>query len=205
MVEDRRDFGGKDAYAVLGVPYDANDVEIVAAYRSLARIYHPDIFGDAGTARMSVINAAFDQLRDRRRRAAYDREIGNFAVHRPPPAAPVRAGPKGAGRSASATRPAEPKRRQYDWNRPRDGTGAAGPPPGRPSGSVLRFGRHLGWSIGEVARVDPGYLEWLEQRREGAPYLDEIDETLVRVGYRAVARRPRPAHRTAAKKRFRRS
>jgi hypothetical protein len=57
---------------------------------------------------------------------------------------------------------------------------------------VLSFGRHLGWSIGEIARVDPGYLEWLEHRREGAPYADEIDDTLVRAGFRETHRRPRP-------------
>ena len=71
------------------------------------------------------------------------------------------------------------------WRPERDGTGGAGPPPGRPSGSVLGFGRHIGWSIGEIARVDPGYLEWLAQRREGHPYLDEIDATLRRVGFRS--------------------
>jgi hypothetical protein len=47
---------------------------------------------------------------------------------------------------------------------PRDGTGGAGRPPGRPSGSVLDFGRHIGWSLGEVARFDPGYLVWLAER-----------------------------------------
>jgi hypothetical protein len=68
---------------------------------------------------------------------------------------------------------------------------------------VLPFGRHIGWSIGEVARVDPGYLEWLEAHREGALYLDEIDETLVKVGFRPSRRRPtRQQHQT--KRRFRR-
>ena len=65
-----------------------------------------------------------------------------------------------------------------------NGVGGAGPPPGRPSGSVLDFGRHIGWSLGEIARVDPGYLEWLEGKPEGGPYLDEIDALLKRVGYR---------------------
>jgi curved DNA-binding protein CbpA len=64
----------------------------------------------------------------------------------------------------------------------RDGTGAAGRPPGRPSGSVLGFGRHVGWSIGEIARVDPGYLVWLAERREGEPYREEIDAVLDRIG-----------------------
>ena len=65
-----------------------------------------------------------------------------------------------------------------------DGTGSAGRPPGRPSGSVLAFGRHIGWSLGEVARVDPGYLEWLEDRREGSPYRAEIDDLLKLLGRR---------------------
>ena len=65
---------------------------------------------------------------------------------------------------------------------PRDGTGGAGRPPGRPSGSVLEFGRHIGWSLGEIARVDPGYLVWLAERREGLRYRDEIDTVLARIG-----------------------
>jgi hypothetical protein len=66
---------------------------------------------------------------------------------------------------------------------PRDGTGGAGPAPGRPSGSVLDFGRHVGWSLGEIARVDPGYLIWLAERPEGAPYRDEIDGLLATTGF----------------------
>ena len=77
-------------------------------------------------------------------------------------------------------------RAQYEASRapapPHDGTGGAGPAPGRPSGSVLQFGRHLGWSIGEVARVDPGYLVWLAERGEGEPYREEIDAALQRIG-----------------------
>lgn len=70
------------------------------------------------------------------------------------------------------------------WKAERDGTGGAGPAPGRPSGSVLDFGRHIGWSIGEIARVDPGYLVWLEERPEGRPYRAEIDATLRRYNQR---------------------
>jgi len=77
-------------------------------------------------------------------------------------------------------------RAEYDGVRkpppPRDGTGGAGKPPGRPSGSVLDFGRHIGWSLGEIARVDPGYLMWLADRPEGEPYREEIDDILVRMG-----------------------
>lgn len=78
-----------------------------------------------------------------------------------------------------------------------DGSGAAGQPPGRPSGTVLAFGRHLGWSLGEIARVDPGYLLWLAEKPEGARYRDEIAELLDRLGLRrpAPAQPSRFAHR----------
>jgi curved DNA-binding protein CbpA len=57
-------------------------------------------------------------------------------------------------------------------------TGAAGPPPGRPSGSVLDFGLFAGWSLGEIARRDPGYLQWLAERPEGRPYAEEIERVV---------------------------
>src|SRR4051812_12281490 len=43
------------------------------------------------------------------------------------------------------------------------GTGSAGPPPGNPSGSLVMFGRYDGWTIGEIGRTDPEYLEWLDR------------------------------------------
>jgi len=79
--------------------------------------------------------------------------------------------------------------------RERDGTGAAGEPPGRPSGTVLPFGRHVGWSIGEIARVDPGYLLWLAERPEGARYRDEINRLLASMGMRTARPDPTPPWR----------
>ena len=180
MTQDRWDHAGETAYNVLGVRHDADDADIAAAYRSLARVYHPDVAGDSGNARMSRINAAWDRLRDPRRRDAYDRELGIFPVRRAPRQAPLRRG----GRTSTHATTAHTAPAPAGSRRRRDGTGGAGAPPGRPSGSVLGFGRHLGWSIGEIARVDPGYLVWLEERREGRPYLDEIDATLRRIGFR---------------------
>ena len=99
-----------------------------------------------------------------------------------------------------------PARAEYDAARkpppPRDGTGGAGPPPGRPSGSVLDFGRHIGWSLGEIARVDPGYLVWLADRAEGETYRDEIDDILIGMG---VPRRRAYATADATWSRFGRS
>ena len=159
------DPGFEDPYQILGVQRGASDQAIAAAYKRLARQHHPDLAGESATLRMARINAAFDLIRTAPRRVEYD-EVG----------------PRRAGRSAPDMSN-RGDRDRFRWKPERDGTGGAGPPPGRPSGSVIGFGRHIGWSIGEIARVDPGYLHWLAERREGRPYLDEIDAVLRRTGY----------------------
>jgi len=65
--------------------------------------------------------------------------------------------------------PSETTERKPPW------TGAAGPPPGRPSGPVLEFGLYAGWSLGEIARRDPGYLVWLAEHKDGVPYREAIE------------------------------
>ena len=154
-----------DLYRVLHVDASADSAAIRVAYRGLAAVYHPDHAGAAGELRMRELNLAREVLRDPERRAAYDAER---RANRPPPA------PAG---------PAAPP-----W------WGIAGPPPGRPSGSVLAFGVFAGWSLGEIARRDPGYLQWLVDNRgalggdsdapKGRPYLGEIDGLLCRLGLR---------------------
>jgi curved DNA-binding protein CbpA len=68
--------------------------------------------------------------------------------------------------------------------RTKDGYGAAGRPPGEPSGSVLNFGRFAGWSLGEVARRDLDYVEWLDRSPIGRQYREEIDGILRKAGRR---------------------
>lgn len=66
-------------YDVLQVLRSAEQEVIKAAYRILARRYHPDSFdGDKAfaNAKMQAINAAYEVLGDPERRAAYDRECG---------------------------------------------------------------------------------------------------------------------------------
>ena len=77
----------------------------------------------------------------------------------------------------------------YDPTRMRtaDGEGAAGPPPGHPSGTVLNFGRYAGWSLGEIARSDLEYLEWLDRMAIGRAYRDEVDGLLRTAGRRRSA------------------
>ncbi len=67
-----------DPYRTLEVPHDASDAQIKRRWRELAREHHPDRAAGNGeeaarlTARMARINAAYDVLRDRSRRASYD-------------------------------------------------------------------------------------------------------------------------------------
>ena len=75
-----------------------------------------------------------------------------------------------------------------DSMRAADGFGAAGPPPGQPSGTVLNFGRYAGWSLGEVARKDLEYIEWLDRAPIGRNYRQEVDELLRASGRRKPAK-----------------
>jgi hypothetical protein len=45
---------------------------------------------------------------------------------------------------------------------------------------VLDFGIYAGWSVGEIAARDPGYLEWVRDRREARRLGAEIDLVLKR-------------------------
>lgn len=244
-----------DPYKTLQVDSEA-DIEVIqAAYRRLARKYHPDLAADAATAeRMKSLNAAWELLRDPSRRAAYDAERSSRIQGSPDRGLPRRPGPNpGDSRSRSAPsdapdrtrgsdggRPAgggaghvrgqgggaagsqtdgqggapergergepgqrrEPEGVPRDWTsgrssfgsgydpstmRAADGFGAAGPPPGGASGSVLNFGRYAGWSLGEIARKDIEYLEWLDRVPIGRQYRDEIDRLLRQRGLRRTA------------------
>jgi hypothetical protein len=52
---------------------------------------------------------------------------------------------------------------------------------------VLTFGRYAGWSMGEIARADLEYLEWLDRAPIGRNYRDEIDQLLRATGRRRTA------------------
>jgi curved DNA-binding protein len=78
----------KDYYAVLGVPRDASDDDIKKAYRKLARKYHPDVSKETDAeAKFKEVGEAYETLKDREKRAAYD-QLGRHAAGeeiRPPP------------------------------------------------------------------------------------------------------------------------
>lgn len=70
----------QDFYDVLGVDRGAEDAAIKAAYRKLAKRYHPDRNKDDPHAehKFKEINEAYDVLKDPDKRAAYDR-LGHAA------------------------------------------------------------------------------------------------------------------------------
>jgi len=195
-----------DHYKVLQVDSEAEDEVIQAAYRRLAQKYHPDVAaGQEAAARMSAINGAWAVLRDATARAAYDAERRAAAGRA---ATPPRQADEAARRASRPPRYAAadhapprraPEETSPDWTAGRSfsgggyepdsmrQSGAAGPPPGHPSGSVMTFGRYFGWSLGEIARRDLEYIEWLDRMPIGRPYRDEIDVILRAAGRRRTA------------------
>jgi curved DNA-binding protein CbpA len=205
-----------DPYKVLQVDPEAEPEVIEAAYRRLARKYHPDVApGPDAQERMVRINQAWELLRDPVRRAAVGpaRAVTQAARVAPPtrisgllaagaaarrsrrrvldperdelapsPSGPYRADPvpmPGMRDPSDETPPGS-----YADARFASGEATAGPPPGNASGSVLSFGRYAGLSLGEIARVEIGYLEWLDRMPIGRIYRQEIDGLLRKAGRR---------------------
>lgn len=61
-----------DPYAVLGVPRDADDIEIKAAFRNVARKHHPDAGKTADRAKFERAKRAQEILLDAGRRKKFD-------------------------------------------------------------------------------------------------------------------------------------
>jgi curved DNA-binding protein len=79
----------RDYYQILGVPRTANAEQIKAAYRRLARRFHPDVSKEANAeAHFKEMQEAYEVLRDPEKRAAYDQLGSNWKQgqpFRPPP------------------------------------------------------------------------------------------------------------------------
>jgi curved DNA-binding protein CbpA len=121
--------------------------------------------------------------------AGRDHTRGQWTGQQPRPGSPPPATPPAETVSTEWTSGRSTTGSGYDaaTMRAPEGLGAAGPPPGNASGSVLNFGRYAGWSLGEIARADLEYIEWLDRVPIGRPYRDEIDPILRRAGRRKSA------------------
>src|SRR3954470_14679746 len=79
----------KDYYKVLGVERGAAEEDIKKAYRKLARKYHPDVSKEANAKeKFQEVSEAYETLRDKDKRAAYDSLGSSFRPgqdFRPPP------------------------------------------------------------------------------------------------------------------------
>ncbi|MFL5777742.1 MAG: J domain-containing protein [Chloroflexota bacterium] len=157
-----------DPYKVLQVDREAEDEVIQAAYRRLALKYHPDTAGPEASGRMASINEAWRLIGRPADRQAFDRLRAA--------AAPARSADT-PGNSASTIR--------REGAKAAPTADSAGPPPGHASGSVLSFGRYAGWSLGEIARRDLEFIEWLDRVPIGRQYREEIDQLLRRAGRRS--------------------
>lgn len=130
------------------------DPEIVSAvYRKLAKRNHPDIDPSPEAARrMAQINDAYRTLRDPVKRRQYDAWLAERR-----------------------------DRRHGDRLIRRAGDipfGVAGRPSGMATGTVLEFGRYSGWTLGQIKRHDPEFLEWLVRAPAGRQYRAEIQQLL---------------------------
>ncbi|HJP90022.1 MAG TPA: DnaJ domain-containing protein [Candidatus Limnocylindrales bacterium] len=167
-----------DLYKVLQVDPSANPLVIQAAYRALAQIHHPDVSGDADE--MKRLNAAWEVLGDARKRREYD--IERAGRHAPQPAAAATSATSATTTAYHAPAP-RPVPSHPSPARPQPAAtpdDKAGPPVGPASGSTIRFGRYEGWTIGQVARIDPPFLEWLRRVPLGRALKPEIDLALQR-------------------------
>ena len=136
----------RDPFRILQVQPDADPDVVRAAYRVLARKLHPDAA------------AQMDEVAERRMtdlnwaysvvRDPVQRRIWESDRRRAPPPTPGETATHGA---------------------PRGPLGADG------SEQRLAFGRYEGWTLGEVARRDPDYLDWLRRHASGARFRDAID------------------------------
>lgn len=95
------DLGGRSAYEVLGVSFDADSTALKAAWRRAARRTHPDYGGDA--AEFRIVSYAWELVGDPASRRDYDRGFSATGAQRP--GTNARSGGPASGPSARSTTP----------------------------------------------------------------------------------------------------
>jgi curved DNA-binding protein CbpA len=145
-----------DPYKVLQVAPTAEQEVVNAAYRVLAKKYHPDRDRTRTAARrMAELNAAWALVREPVRREQWDRSQRRAFYGFATSSTPATPGVPPPSRAASA-------------------------------GTRLQFGRYSGWTLRDLARQDPDYLRWLSRHASGLRYRTEIYGILGRMGVSAA-------------------
>lgn len=145
-----------DPYRVLQVVSTADQEVVDAAFRALAKKYHPDREKTRLAARrMAELNAAYAVVRDPTQRAQFDRTQRRTQY----------------GFESAAPKPAP---------------SPVPPPRADSAGTRIPFGRYAGWTLRDLARQDPDYLRWLSRHASGLRYRTEIYQILGRMGASAA-------------------
>ena len=73
-------------YKLLGINSDAETVVITAAYKALAKKYHPDVYPDKakGEEKLKLLNNAYETLSDPDKRKRYDASFSSGYDHEEP-------------------------------------------------------------------------------------------------------------------------
>jgi hypothetical protein len=108
----------RDPHDVLGVPRNASQVMVKAAWRRLARQHHPDLAGDSAarrdaTRRMAEINAAYQAIRSATggRGGTPERDVPGAHASGPSASGAGAPGPTGPGTARTAGPPPPPPTR----------------------------------------------------------------------------------------------
>jgi curved DNA-binding protein CbpA len=172
----------RDYYKVLQVDPEASPEVITAAYKVLAKRFHPetDLTG-VHEIRLAELNRAYGVLHSAAARRAYDEERA------------LRMNPMGPGSEPEpvlAPVAVPPPRRHASADGTPDGDSMlsrnGGPTAPITSAEIsltrgdlrLDFGRYAGWSLYDLAKKDPAYLRWLARHSSGLRFRREISLVL---------------------------
>jgi curved DNA-binding protein CbpA len=207
----------RDPHDVLGVPRDAGQSTIKAAWRRLAREHHPDLTrndpaaAERATRRMAEINRAYAELRAAWTNGGDATGSGNGRRHWPPEPRPTRpvtgrvdttatfrprnttTGPRARPMGQAPLRASQPtgplnRGRQRNFRPPK-------PPPLEDARArTIEFGKFHGHSLGQIADFEPTYIDWLARTISRDP--DLVAAARVVQGdldERGILREPRPS------------
>ena len=160
----------RDPYEILQVHTNAQPEVIEAAYRTLARLRHPDRTDDPDAdSAMADLNWAYTVLREPSLRASYDNSRVAIAVETPS--------------TANGATPHDASGHTSLSERVAHATEAAiGRDAHNPANTTLDFGRFAGMTLRQIARIEPSYLEWLRRHSSGVRYRQQIDKVLDSLG-----------------------